>query len=146
MQEDFDDTYQILIELEEKRDKIKEKSSQIKQKQAKIREEIRNMELEVQAHESAIKNLEKDDIAMKEARNQLTDSRNKELKSCCNNKKQFDQAKKLLATKLSKDETAHGVMNDLFRFCYGNEVKYNPKHRIMDTIDDFNTGIRAAEC
>jgi len=27
MQEDFDDTYQILIELEEKRDKIKEKSS-----------------------------------------------------------------------------------------------------------------------
>lgn len=37
-------------------------------------------------------------------------------------------------------------MNDLFRFCYGNDARYDPKHKIMASIDDFNTGIRAAEC
>lgn len=37
-------------------------------------------------------------------------------------------------------------MDGIFQFCFGVDQSYNGKHRFMQGIDDFNTGVRGATC
>lgn len=87
-----------------------------------------------------------EEAELKESRNQLTDSRNKDLKACCDKQKNFDKVKKLISGKFSSDPVVSGIMDGIFQFCYGVDAKYDPSSRLMATIDDFNTGVRGATC
>lgn len=113
---------------------------------AKEEGEIEDINKKIEALNDETKKMKGEEINLKEAKNQLTDSRNKDLKSCCDKKKNFDKVKNLVDGKFANNQVVRGIMDGIFRFCFGANSSYSSKARIMQSIDDFNTGVRGATC
>lgn len=112
----------------------------------KEQDDIADINKKIDALNDETKKMKGEEANLKEAKNQLTDSRNKDLKSCCDKKKNFDKVKKLVDGKFANNEVVKGIMNGIFQFCFGPDSSYSSKHRLMQSIDDFNTGVRGATC
>ena len=87
-----------------------------------------------------------EEVTLKDTKNQLTDSRNKDLKACCDKQKTFDKVKKLITGKFAQNHDVQGIMDGIFQLCNGPDARYDANARLMASIDDFNTGIRGATC
>lgn len=142
-----------LEKLANRVDQLKEEASHIENNANEIRDKTTSQEVEIENVNKKIevlvdenKKMKGEEVALKEAKTQLTDSRNKDLKACCDKKKNFDKVKKLVSGKFQNDPVVQGIMDNIFKFCYGPDARYDPGQRIMASIDDFNTGVRGATC
>lgn len=133
-------------ELKKYADDLIRRSQSTQSKLTKEENEIEDINKKIDALSDETKRMKGEEVNLKEAKNQLTDSRNKDLKSCCDKKKNFDKVKKLVDGKFANNQNVKGIMDGIFQFCFGPDANYSSKARIMQTIDDFNTGVRGATC
>jgi len=146
VQGELDKVNERISQLNQEAEQVKKNDAEVKTKTDLQEEEIKKLNLQIEALNTKNTTGKADESVLKETRAVLTDSRNKDLKACCDKQKTFDKVKSLINNRFSSNADVQGIMNSIFMLCYGPTAKYDGNARIMATIDDFNTGIRGATC